>query len=325
MIPQCPSSSTPLNDTTCTCNSSLVANRDQTACTTTTATGYSGKNTGGSCSLSQGNPINVGTGLKYQVEVDCRAPSGLEFKRTYNSQAAYETPAQSFFGQNSWRLGWNRTIQGTPAPPPSYPLPANSTVYRLGLQPNWIPDNTAITAYVTRDDGKTYTYTRSGDTWQSDADVTGQLTSQFDAAGKLTGWTYTTDDHKIETYNASGQLTSTTNRIGQTTTLNYSDGSAVTPNGGYVLDAAGVPTTAALSAGLLIRVTDAYARSLSLGYDSLSRIVKMTDPAGGVYGYTYDANSNLSLVTYPDLTTKTYLYENPTYPHALTGILDENA
>ncbi|MBW8364699.1 MAG: RHS domain-containing protein [Rhizobium sp.] len=47
-------------------------------------------------------------------------------------------------------------------------------------------------------------------------------------------------------------------------------------------------------------------------------------PTGGTITYGYDAQNNLISVQYPDGKTKTYLYENPIFPHALTGIVDEN-
>jgi len=40
--------------------------------------------------------------------------------------------------------------------------------------------------------------------------------------------------------------------------------------------------------------------------------------------YGYDAQGRLSTVTQADSTVKTYLYENASFPHALTGVLDEN-
>jgi len=40
--------------------------------------------------------------------------------------------------------------------------------------------------------------------------------------------------------------------------------------------------------------------------------------------YSYDDQGRLSTVTYPDNTTKTYLYENAAFPNAMTGELDEN-
>lgn len=192
--------------------------------------------------------------------------------------------------------------------------------------PAWIPDTTLATAYISRGDGQVLTYTRNGSAWQTDADLNGQLSSQFDALGKLTGWTYTTPEQDTEQYNAAGQLISITDRVGQMQTLTYSDGTdgVTSGNGGYILDANGAPTALILASGLLTRITDAYGRSISLGYDTQTRIVKMTAPRNEDYLYTYDSNNNLSSITYPDGKTKQYLYENATYLHALTGIMDEN-
>ena len=58
---------------------------------------------------------------------------------------------------------------------------------------------------------------------------------------------------------------------------------------------------------------------------------QMTDPAGGVYHYSYDANRNLVGVVYPDGASKTYWYNESAntggtnLPNALTGITDESA
>src|SRR5260221_14260096 len=49
----------------------------------------------------------------------------------------------------------------------------------------------------------------------------------------------------------------------------------------------------------------------------------MTDPASHVYQYAYDAAGRLSSVTYPDTRVRTYVYENTSFPFALTGIIDE--
>src|SRR4030088_3321762 len=40
--------------------------------------------------------------------------------------------------------------------------------------------------------------------------------------------------------------------------------------------------------------------------------------------YGYDAQGRLSTVTNPDSTTSQYLYENASFPNALTGLLDES-
>ncbi len=81
--------------------------------------------------------------------------------------------------------------------------------------------------------------------------------------------------------------------------------------------------------GQLISVTNQFGRSLSIGYDVSGRISQVTLPtiAGVVarsISYTYDQLNRLVSVTYPDNTTKSYLYENLNYQQALSGIIDEN-
>jgi YD repeat-containing protein len=52
----------------------------------------------------------------------------------------------------------------------------------------------------------------------------------------------------------------------------------------------------------------------------------MTDPAGAGFSYVYDDSANLSSVTYPDASIRTYHYEESStaFANALTGITDEN-
>src|SRR6266700_2758243 len=112
-------------------------------------------------------------------------------------------------------------------------------------------------------------------------------------------------------------------------TLTYSDGTTGT-NGGFILDANGLPTAVALPAGLLIRAADNFGRTLAFGYGMALRVVKLTDPAGGVYQFAYGANNNLASIVFPDNATRTYVYNEPANTGgvnlftALTGIVDEN-
>lgn len=337
IIDDCPQySSGTVGNATCTCNSGSVSNQSQTAC-------FSGngalvqpllnaavKPDKNPQSPSVCNPINPATGLKFQIETDYRSTSGLEFKRTYNSLATDKAALLGTLGTAGWRLGWQRSIQGAttnitsqlrsrPAAG-SVLAPYGVTVYR-GLQASQIVTAPTITvANVIRGGGEVYTFTKQANgSWTTDADGNDQLSSQFNASGYITSWTYITTDKDVEQYDVMGHLISVTDRTGQTTTLNYSDGTTTAPNGGVING-----TTTALPAGLLIRITDAYQHSINLGYDSTSRIVKMIDPASGVYSYAYDSSNNLISVIYPDGNVKQYVYENATYPHALTGIIDEN-
>jgi YD repeat-containing protein len=242
--------------------------------------------------IDVGNPINAGTGNKWQHEIDLAGgASGLKFDRYYN---ASKTNNSSDLGS-----GWSHTYTRSIAAPGTW-------------------------AIASRQDGKTYNFSQSNGVLTPDADVPDRLEELKDGNGIRTGWSYTTADHAVESYNAIGKLQSNVDRSGYTQTLTYSD----------------VWTSASIApkAGLLIRVTDSFGRELNFTYDASSRLSTLTDPAGGLYQYAYDADNNLSSITYPDDTPadptdnpkKTYLYgelsftDNVSRPHALTGIINEN-
>lgn len=83
--------------------------------------------------------------------------------------------------------------------------------------------------------------------------------------------------------------------------------------------------------GHLATVIDSYNRTLTFTFSN-GVLQTLTDPDGRSYSYTYatlvfTTPTLLTSVTYPGTApnpTIQYLYENTTYPAALTGILDEN-
>jgi YD repeat-containing protein len=217
------------------------------------------------------------------------AANGLSFIRQYNSQNTVVTGTLG----TAWHHNYERTLT-------------------TGL---FINSDQLV--YMGRHDGTLYVFTVNGMTYTSqDANITDQLSALLGDRGNLIGWKYTiaTDD-TTEIYDLTGTLKSIRDRAGMIQTLTYSD----------LTTSVAVATTA----GLLIRVTDAYGHQLNFTYDSSSRIKSMTDPAGGQYLYSYDANNNLASITYPEAKTKTYLYNEAAYtggtslPNALTGIIDE--
>jgi YD repeat-containing protein len=252
----------------------------QTRDAITGACGFSPKSNGPTCGVDVANPINAGTGNKWQHETDLSSSAfGLGFDRYYNAST---TASPSNLGAG-WRHAYARS----------------STIQSSG---SWVT--------VQRNDGKAYNFQQNSGGWVADADVPDRLEELKDSAGVRIGWRYTTAANSVETYTAAGQLTAIADRTGLTQTLAYSSAST--------------PVTVAPTAGLLLRVTDPFGHQLNFTYDASSRIATLADPAGGVYRYGYDANSNLIAVIYPDGTSKTYHYENTTFPHALTGITDEN-
>ncbi|NIR31301.1 MAG: RHS repeat protein, partial [Gammaproteobacteria bacterium] len=154
--------------------------------------------------------------------------------------------------------------------------------------------------HVFRPDGQELVFTPAGGGWRSDPDVTARLLERAD------GWEYIDADDTVERYDVKGRLQSIRTRDGYTQTLTW-EGKKIST------------------------VSDAHGRALRFAYAD-GRLVSVTDPEGRVTTYGYDARSNLSTVTYPDDTpedladnpTRRYHYENPDYPHHLTGITDAN-
>lgn len=131
-----------------------------------------------------GNPINIGTGNKYQAETDYigTGPFSIRITRHYNSQA----------GTNG-RLGYNWSL-----------FPALAMV-----------SSTSISA--SRPDGRVIVFTLQSGQWIPDADVNERLTSVSGGAS----WELAQGDGVIEIYNSSGVITAYRYRSGLALTITY--------------------------------------------------------------------------------------------------------
>ena len=78
------------------------------------------------------------------------------------------------------------------------------------------------------------------------------------------------------------------------------------------------------NAGQLATVTGPFGHELSFTYNTSGQLSTMTAPGSLLFTYGYGANNTLTSVTYPDNTERKYVYENTSFPTALTGIIDEN-
>jgi YD repeat-containing protein len=184
---------------------------------------------------------------------------------------------------------------------------AVADTYADELGPNWrsnydrylyLVSSTEVQAE--RADGQIINFFLSGGVWTTASDVDMTLTN--------TGatWTLTDHDDTVETYTASGAeatLQTIKLRNGYTQTLNY-------------------------TSSVLTGVSDSYSRSLGFTYTSgMLTGVTTPDSLTLTYGYTTVSGSSLlTSVSYntSPVTSQTYLYENISYPFALTGITDEN-
>ncbi|HKW36901.1 MAG TPA: hypothetical protein VJO54_03745 [Burkholderiales bacterium] len=253
-----------------------------------------GPNNGPPCP-SCGNPANPANGNKFEQQLIYRGPHGFELSLAFNTLDDYGTR----FGRR-WRDSYDRRIAASGAA---------STSSRAAFRP----------------DGKVFQFNFVGGVWVPDASTNYRLTATS------TGWQlYVPDGDETETYNAAGLLVSIRSRVGLVQTVIYSDGSTG-PNGGFIQDNAGQPTALAVPQGAPIQVVDNFGRKLTFGYNAALRIATVTDPSGALYHFAYGAdNNNLSTITFPDGTVKTFVYNEPANTgganllNALTGIVDEN-
>lgn len=260
------------------------------------------------CSFSQQNactnPINTGTGNKYQREIDYVGSGAfpLRVERTYNSAS---TQVGGVLGAK-WRSYYDRAIV----------LQKRTTFNKAVLK---------------RGDGQIYNFTQAAGSsvWAADADVIGSLSRQVDALGNTSGWQFINANDETEAYDAAGRLVTITNRAGVAQTLAYMCGvMADTPCAPPTESFLGLPV------GLLVSVTDSWGRQIRYTYDGSSRVSKVTDPSGAVYTYGYSgtlSTDNLVSVTYPDGKIRGYSYGESGYiatgttqPSALTGLIDED-
>jgi YD repeat-containing protein len=192
------------------------------------------------------NPICGSSGNKYQREVDYQGAGvfPLRFERHYNSAWAEERMLGAY-----WRMTYDRQLTAG-------------------------ADQVALT----RPDGRAFRFTRVGESWIAEADVTERL-ERLSEGGVFTGWRYTTADDEIEVYDTQGRLVALADRAGLSQTLAYDEQGRL------------ATVTHTLSGG-----------TLRFTYDAVNRLSTLTDPGGGVYRYAYDANNNLISVVYPDAT-----------------------
>lgn len=147
---------------------------------------------------------------------------------------------------------------------------------------------------VIRADGKRERFNQSGAIWMPDAD------SHLTVVQNVNGFALTLENGTAESYATDGRLLSETDLNGRTTRLTYDD------------------------ANHLIQVTGPLGHAVVLGWTQ-NRISSMTPPSNAQRQYGYDPIGNLSALTWPDTTVRQYHYENTNFPHALTGITDENS
>ena len=218
----------------------------------------------GQCGLPMdGNPCNVASGNKYQVETDFTGvgPFPLRLERYYNSDL--ETPSTNLGDQ--WRHFYDRKI-----------------FFSTGWPHNTYHSGPAI-AYLHRPNGQILAFVideTTGDGTPRDSDTIGTLERNGDT------YEYRDANDALEVYSLhySSYWTRTEGRLEE-----------IEIRGGYT-------QTLTYVNDLLDEVTDQFGRTLSFSYDTQDRITSVDDPNNRTYEFAYDTNGLLASVSYPDAT-----------------------
>ena len=199
---------------------------------------------------AEGDPIDAGTGNKFQAETDFTGgPStGLSLVRYYNSA----DPKSSTFGAK-WRSTWHRSLT--------------------------VQSSTAAVV-ATRADGRQYAFWRNnGGSYTSDPDVTTTLKPSSN------GWLLAAPDDSVEMYDFAGTLLSVKTRASQTTTLSYNTSgqlSRVTGQFGHIL------SFSYDASGRVSQVTAPDGGVYAYAYDAKGNLASVTRPDGKVRTYVYE-------------------------------------
>jgi len=260
-------------------------------CPGAVATGKNVGRTSTSCPVLKGNPINIGTGNKFQIELDYTSPikGGLQYRRYYNS-----------FGRGlktRYSLGWSA----------DYWQRISQTI-----NPNF--------ATVTRPDGRILQFEFRDNSWIKDPDVVEKLEEITDGKGNRTGWLLTTADDTVEEYaiDGVGRPIKITDRNGFATTLEYNLSVAEGFDGlsnslDRVTDPFGRTLTFHYDTEFhLIYVIDPDGNKINYSRDANGNLISVTYPD------ETPADSN-------DNPKRLYHYEDTNFLNYLTGITDETS
>ncbi|MBX3630971.1 MAG: RHS repeat protein [Nitrosomonas sp.] len=160
---------------------------------------------------------------------------------------------------------------------------------------------TPTVVFAERKNGRIIFFSLVNGLWEGNDDVSARLLKLPNGNFQLIA-----DDDSTETYDPDGNLLSIASRDGHIQTLTYD------------------------THNRLVTVLDDTGRELNFTYNNSNRIATLTDPAGGLYAYNYDAVGNFISITYPDAKIRQHHYNESShtyskdFPHALTGITDEN-
>lgn len=255
--------------------------------------------------ICRANPVQVSNGCKLENEIDIPAtPAGtMEVRRNYRSDTG------------SWSLSLQPQVVAYESSNKDFVpcLNAESATFHVrDCFKYWTYYDTPVIG-LKRLEGRQW-YFAGPDLTPQAKDTKDVLRRRVTAQGEVFIEVMTQNNH-FEQYLPTGHLVRRVRHDGVGETYTYSD--SATP-----------PETAPRS-GLLIAVADSFGRSINLTYTAAGSIAQIRDVAGQSVQYSA-ASGIITSVTFPDLTTKGYIYDEPnlsavtTRTGLLTGIQNEN-
>ncbi len=201
------------------------------------------------------------------------------------------------------------------------------------LTPISLPEENVTTFVYSATGNVTYQFEfYDGHEFTADAssyNANGRLTSQSDALGYVTSYTYDGVGNQLTVTDQNGNTVTTVydsmNRVLETieplgvTVSNTYDGSG---NQETVTDALGHTTTTLYDA--LDRATttiSAVSGTTTITYDADGHETSLTDPDGNTTSWAYDADGRMTTLTEPNGSTATYVYD---HDNELTDTTDED-
>ena len=223
-----------------------------------------------------GDPINAGTGNKYQIKTEYKGQGALplEFTWTYNSQSAPD-----FLRPEAKTLGRNRTHTYSGV------LDYLDLVHSPVVQ-------------VSRPDGKVLRFSASAQGWVADAHSAGRLKQNVEA-DVTTGWEFDDGDGRYESFDASGRLVSIHDLSGHRLAMSYDGGSLRS-----VTDSSGRSLLFSYDAeGRIDRIVQPDGGYVAFAYGSGSDLARVEYSDGSAIQYRYDEPELAASGAYPGMLT----------------------
>lgn len=236
-------------------------------------------------SVFEGDPINTATGNFYRQETDYENPSGLMFRRFYNSSASVTSAAMG----KQWRHFFDRKLE-------------------IQRSTSAATDTQSINAH--RPDGGSLIFQLVGGVWKTSSDYSETLVERPDGAGFALAISAT---QQTEIYDARGLLQEVYDKSGQRIyLLTYSLPDATGAGGGVL------QSVADKSGRQLIFDYDSAARLAGVTLPDKGKIVYSYDAAGYLASAKYSDGKSIGYL----YNEGSYTGGN-NLPGVMTGVIDE--